>query len=849
MMGQARVDEDGVLEPTLLEPSAAPFEGFRGYIDFVTKRGVVGWATELVDGECKGVSVGIFVGGVLIAVGPANIFRESVKEAGIGDGKSGFDIKLTEDVLDLIYKEGGEISVEVIGQKRFVIGGHQFPVPTKDGLNIDKDVLDYLRPILFPDISKMISALEALDPSEKFVSAERREAQPGLFGGDTRGLLTRNRRDAKFSFPNYLEFTKARYKLGAVFNTEDLVEDRIGFLDWYITVYAGVREGLRPPLSKELIDFLNEPVIFPGKKNSVSRALLWKIVENPMLVRQVELDNDSWYDNTLYWWCIHRSFHSRLEDCLVPERFAARLKSSRSEMNYSDFPISIFLERYYNESSQYHTLNLSDVASRKAFTYAVIAYSMVRPDFLRFIPEVSLEKAFALKGDGQTDFGEFLEEISQNDASRKLTKDRFRRIIRKAGYDPVSKVFLTITSDSHRWHSAVFDPVPQAAQVDVQIIGPFNKASGLGQAARLVAQLVEHAGFDGNTVDFGLDNPAKEGFSSEISLSQYKQAKVNIIHLNGESIPLAFAYAPDVFSKAYNIGFFYWELNTPADCHALSLDLLDEIWVATDYGVNIYKPFTSKPVVNVGMSFEELPAIDADVAKRLLIDRFYFNENSFVFFAAFDSFSFVQRKNPIGVIKAFQKAFPSTADVRLVIKTQNRSRVLDPVQVRIWAWVDSVIESDNRITLLDETLSYKDLLALKKGCDCYVSLHRSEGWGFGMLEAMNLKVPVICTGYSGNMEFCSESTAWLVDYDEVQLGPDDYIFVKQGQKWAEPNLEDAARQFKLVYSDPAERTKRVDAAYRHVQENFSTARISMRFRTRLKEIMQNLEEVKAGSET
>jgi glycosyltransferase involved in cell wall biosynthesis len=118
-----------------------------------------------------------------------------------------------------------------------------------------------------------------------------------------------------------------------------------------------------------------------------------------------------------------------------------------------------------------------------------------------------------------------------------------------------------------------------------------------------------------------------------------------------------------------------------------------------------------------------------------------------------------------------------------------------------------------------------------------------------MLEAMNLKVPVICTGYSGNMEFCSESTAWLVDYDEVQLGPDDYIFVKQGQKWAEPNLDDAARQFKLVYSDPAERTKRVDAAYRHVQENFSTARISMRFRTRLDEIMQHLEERNAGSET
>ena len=124
----------------------------------------------------------------------------------------------------------------------------------------------------------------------------------------------------------------------------------------------------------------------------------------------------------------------------------------------------------------------------------------------------------------------------------------------------------------------------------MQLIGPLAKTSGLGQATRLSAEVLRATGLDVRGVDFDLDNPAPEGFSSDTMIEPYGPARINILHLNAESTPLAYAYQPDVFSGAYNIGYFFWELDRPALCHYLGMELLDEIWVSTEYGVSIYRP-------------------------------------------------------------------------------------------------------------------------------------------------------------------------------------------------------------------------------------------------------------------
>ncbi|WP_238296834.1 glycosyltransferase, partial [Methylobacterium soli] len=370
-----------------------------------------------------------------------------------------------------------------------------------------------------------------------------------------------------------------------------------------------------------------------------------------------------------------------------------------------------------------------------------------------------------------------------------------------------------------------------------QLIGPFQKASGLGQAARLSAQMIELSGFKAHAVDFGIDNPAPEGFSTAFEHGCLKRAKVNLLHLNAESIPLAFAYMPDIFTGSYNIGYFYWELDSPANCHYLALDLLDEIWVSSEYCKDIYAQFTSKPVINVGMCAETLKDVSRAESKSFVREKFGFTDEVFIFLAAFDSFSFVQRKNPVSVVRAFRAAFPNEKNVRLVLKTHNRQFVSDPQQDRIWKAVEEEVEEDDRIFFLNETLQYSDLRKLKAGVDCYISLHRSEGWGFGMIESMASGIPVVATAYSGNMDFCNGDNCFLVEYDEAFVRSSDYIFVVAGQKWAEPQIGSAVEQMRRVYWDEAERNKRVQAASHFVDRYFGPRAISSRYGDRIRNVM------------
>ena len=280
------------------------------------------------------------------------------------------------------------------------------------------------------------------------------------------------------------------------------------------------------------------------------------------------------------------------------------------------------------------------------------------------------------------------------------------------------------------------------------------------------------------------------------------------------------------------------------------MDMLDEIWVSTEFGVSIFKPHVDIPVTNVGMSFEDLPEIDRDDARGFLQKTANIGADDFVFMVTFDSFSFVQRKNPIGVLQTFVNAFPQAdpknKSVRLVIKTQNRTKVGDPEQIRIWEEVDKILEQDSRIILINQTLPYEDLLRLKKGSDAYISLHRSEGWGFGLIEAMRLKVPVLATAYSGNLDFCDPDTCWLVDYNKVELQPNDYIFVRPGQFWADPDLADAANQMRELYNNTELRTERANAAYKKIMTDFSLDAIGAKYAGRMRQILSSLTISKEG---
>ncbi len=812
------------------------FRGFRGHVDGVLDNALIGWVAPS-NPALYPLTVGLFTSQGLLVQGSANVPRGDLEAAGIGNGQFGFALPLSSSILAAIAKSGGEVSVRAIGSADFLIGTYVFgddqtiaiDRPTDKGTSPQ----DAVTQALYGDLTEFSALLEEIAENPPSTDAPKLARHAPMFattdyigGGDLPEPLVA-----------YQDYVRYRNRYNDNFDISDPDEAR-HFLKFYVDFFGPARGGLRIPLSKDQLERLNAPVKLDGHRFDLSHITMSYLVDYPHLRQTMDLANPDWCFSLSYWWSIHQSKSLHCEDCLVPDQYIEQLSKIPEHWVGQAFPLTRFMEQFAIENAFLHTLDRDDHEGRKQITMAIMLRALQRPDFLRYIPQDSIDAILANHGTAdECRLSAFARDQFSEDFP-KFDRSTYATALRLRGFDLDRVAFLSISPEGHRFEAAQLPPAPSDEVVDVQMIGPFLKASGLGQATRLSGTVMDMTPYSVNAVDFGLDNPAPEGFSSEREVSKYKQAKVNLIHLNAESIPLAYAYQPDVFSDAYNIGYFFWELDTPASCHFLGLDLLDEIWVSTEYGVEIYQSAVDIPVTNVGMCFEELPEIKRSDARDYVCDRFGFSGSEFVFFVAFDSFSFVQRKNPVGTLKAFLEAFKDVDDVRLVIKTQNRTRVADPIQIAIWDEVDALIKKDKRVLLMDETLKYKDLLRLKKGCDCYLSMHKSEGWGFDMIEAMNLKVPVVATGYSGNMDFCSPDTAWLIDYEVIDLKQGDYIFVRDGQQWAEPDHDDAVRQMRAVYENEDERSKKAQAAWENVQKSFSDKAIAKRYASRLDQILK-----------
>ena len=399
--------------------------------------------------------------------------------------------------------------------------------------------------------------------------------------------------------------------------------------------------------------------------------------------------------------------------------------------------------------------------------------------------------------------------------------------------------FTTRTIEGHRLHAlALIAPALHAPKIDVQVIGPVTKASGLGQATRASVAALKTTGLSVQVVDFALDNPAPDIDAPHTPITEARPARFSLLHLNAESLPLLPAYAPDITQGSYSAAYMFWELTRAPACHALALSMVDEIWAASDHGKAIYAPAFDGPVRTMGLACDLTPPADPLGARAAFVAHSGFAADSFLCMASFDSFSFVQRKNPLALIHAFRDAFPE-GGAQLLLKTQNRTRVGDPAQQAIWAEIDALITDDPRFCLLDETMRRDDLLTLTAGANAYLSLHRAEGWGFGMIEAMAMGVPVLATGYSGNLAYSDDSTAWLVPATEVAPDPQDYMFTPDGGLWGQPNHEAAVRLLRQMRAAPEARKRKAGLALQRVRRDFSPETIGTRYATRIETVLRH----------
>jgi len=246
-----------------------------------------------------------------------------------------------------------------------------------------------------------------------------------------------------------------------------------------------------------------------------------------------------------------------------------------------------------------------------------------------------------------------------------------------------------------------------------------------------------------------------------------------------------------VFEGYRNIGWWPWELAVfPKAWRPYAFELVDEVWASSHFLYDMYKEATAKPVKLVPL------AVSVDRMKPYPRKHYGLPEKKFLFLYIFDFNSSVARKNPMATLHAFKQAFqPNDNTVGLVLKTMN-TKPNNPE----WQAFIKECQTDNRIQIITETLDRSEVLGLINACDAYVSLHRAEGFGRTLAEAMLLGKPVIATNYSGNVDFMQNELAYPVNFELVNLQKDSYQWVENedSPKWAEVNLLDSIELFKKV---------------------------------------------------
>jgi hypothetical protein len=274
----------------------------------------------------------------------------------------------------------------------------------------------------------------------------------------------------------------------------------------------------------------------------------------------------------------------------------------------------------------------------------------------------------------------------------------------------------------------------------------------------------------------------------------------------------------------YNIGLWPWELaDWPESCrHAYAC--VDEVWGISEYATQAHRHAAPRPVVPMTLPVG-LVAVGEQRREDLGLPV-----EGFLFYFAFDINSNVARKNPEGLIEAFQKAFPQEYrdQVGLVLKISHPE-----TRCKLWPKVRRIAQQDPRIHLIEKTLRRPELLALFQACDCLVSLHRAEGFGRCIAEALLLDKQVIATGFSGNLDYCCEPRVALVRHTMRTLSAKDYMW-GDGQCWAEPDLDHAAELMRSIWKNLRET--------RHRDFDFSPSTVGRRYAARLEEIWEGRRE-------
>jgi glycosyltransferase involved in cell wall biosynthesis len=359
----------------------------------------------------------------------------------------------------------------------------------------------------------------------------------------------------------------------------------------------------------------------------------------------------------------------------------------------------------------------------------------------------------------------------------------------------------------------------------IKYISPTFDASGYAQASRGYILALHNLGipitlkpvsFEQSSVDLGRD-----GIILRSLVDKNIDYNVVIIHLTPEF------WAQMREPNKFNIGYCVWETDKLHPDWPIHInDNVEACMVACDWNVEVYKKSgVDIPVFSVphGINMGEYKDIDEFTVKGVSPTAYKF----------YSIFQFIERKNPLAVIKAYWSAFQNNEDVALILKTyrmgfsEEEKNIVRETIKRL----KQVMTMDNypSLYLVGDMLSREQVLGLHKFGDCFVSLDRGEGFGLCPLEGGACGNPIIVTGIGGVKEYAKPEHSYLVNYQMTPVtGMPGFKWYKGEQMWAEPDMEQAIKYMRHVYRNQTEASNKGRMLKQYISDNLSWDRMGMR---------------------
>jgi glycosyltransferase involved in cell wall biosynthesis/SAM-dependent methyltransferase len=332
-------------------------------------------------------------------------------------------------------------------------------------------------------------------------------------------------------------------------------------------------------------------------------------------------------------------------------------------------------------------------------------------------------------------------------------------------------------------------------RLGVNLAGYLSSEMGVGEAARQVRAALSASRLPTATIDIPVEEAHLAQALGGLADDDHPY-EVNLICVNADMLPLVAGEAPSrLFEGRHTAGLWFWEVERFPERWRGSFDHLDEVWTASEFVAEALRPVAPIPVTTIRIPVTpEEPGATSRQALSM--------PDGFCFLFVFDYRSVFQRKNPLAVVEAFGAAFEPGCGASLMIKSVGAETA--PEQA---AELAAAAGRNPDVHVFDGVLSAEAKNAMIASCDCYVSLHRSEGLGLTMAEAMYFGKPVIATGYSGNLDFMTGDNSFLVDYSLQEIG-DAASPYPAAACWAEPRIEHAAELMRGVFEDREEAARR-----------------------------------------